>query len=95
MALVLHGRSDFSIGQSLLSPEEIAKSAAALGYKAAALCDTTTISGAIEFTKACEAVGIQPLVGARIRIVDDPLLKERQSEYFYDLLIKNEEGYRK
>lgn len=70
MTLLADTKSHFSLGESLLSPEELAQSAATAGYAAAALCDTMTIAAMPDFTRACEAAGIKPLIAVRVRVVD-------------------------
>jgi len=68
---VLFAKSHFSIGESLLEVEEIVDEAKRLGYAAACLCDTMTVSGMIDFSKRAQKAGIQPIIGVRLRIVDD------------------------
>lgn len=68
--------SDFSIGKSLLSPKEIANQAEINGYKCATMADLMTISGAPEFTKACDEKGVKPIVGVTINVFEDPKYKQ-------------------
>jgi DNA-directed DNA polymerase III PolC len=62
----LHVSSWFSFGRGTSSPEVLALAAAERGYRALALTDTNGVYGAVEFQKACEAVGIRPILGARL-----------------------------
>lgn len=101
---VAHARSFYSIGESLLSPKDIASDAAALGYSAASIADTMSISGLMDFTKQCKEKSIKPIVGARVRIVEDPTYrvpkknsgekKKDNPEWFLDLYIANEAGFK-
>jgi len=93
--------SDFSIGHSLLSPTEIPALAKERGYKSVALVDLMSISSMIPFTKACLKNDIKPIIGCKIRIVDDPLDKtpkkqrtKPNEEFFVKVYAKNEEGIR-
>lgn len=67
----LNGRSHFSIGESLATPEDLVKAAQAAGLPGVLLCDTMTISGMPEFFTAARKAGIKPMLGVRLRIVDD------------------------
>jgi DNA polymerase III alpha subunit len=62
----LHVASWFSFGRGTSSPEVLALAAAERGYRALAITDTNGVYGAVEFQKACEAVGIRPILGARL-----------------------------
>ena len=88
-------RSHFSIGESLLTPTEIVEQASEQGATTIALTDTMRISGMVEFTKACRAKGIKPIIGARLRVVNS-LAKEKTKDqpYFLRYLAKTEKGYR-
>jgi len=68
----LGARTHFSLGESLLAPKDVVKEAKKRGYTAAALADTMTVSSMIDFSNACKKEGIKPIVGVRLRIVDDP-----------------------
>lgn len=94
MKLLTDTKSHFSIGESMLTPEEIAEYAKEAGYEAAALCDTMTISGMPDFTKACDKQGIKPIVGVRLRIV--PTLEKLDKVYtvYPKLYILTQEGFK-
>lgn len=87
-------KSHFSIGESLLEVDEIPQLAADAGYDAAALCDTMTISGMPDFTRKCRDLGIKPIIGVRLRIVDTLDKVEKQKASFIKLFILSEEGFR-
>lgn len=75
---VLFGQSDFSIGESLIKAKKLPEIATEHGYPAVALCDTMTVSGLIQFTQACKKAEVKPIIGVRLRIVDDPTLREKK-----------------
>lgn len=93
MKLLSDTKSHFSIGESLLTPEEIAEQAKAAGYDAAALCDTMTISGMPDFTKACDKHGIKPIVGVRLRIAPSLDKEDKAFNVFPKLFILTQKGF--
>lgn len=92
--LMADAKSHFSIGESMLSPEEIAETAANAGYTAAALCDTMTISGMPDFTKACDKHGVKPIIGVRLRVVETLDKVDKQFTVYPKLYILTDEGFR-
>ncbi|HET9066619.1 MAG TPA: DNA polymerase III subunit alpha [Gemmatimonadales bacterium] len=62
----LHVHTWFSFGLGASSPEALASAAAQRGYRALAMTDTNGVYGAIEFQRACERVGIRPILGAHL-----------------------------
>lgn len=100
----LAGRTHFSVGESLLTPAELVEKAAEAGYKAVALTDTMSVSGAPEFIAACRKRGVKPILGCRLRVVGDidyrpPAKKALElpkpnPEWFPKVFVLNEEGYR-
>ncbi len=91
--LLADTKSHFSIGESMLTPEDIAERAKAAGYDAAALCDTMTISGMPDFTKACDKVGIKPVIGVRLRVVPTLAKEDKQYTVFPKLYILTQTGF--
>ena len=55
-------RSYFSIKEGAFSPEQLAERAAHLGMPAVAMTDRDGLYGAARFTRACERVGVQPIL---------------------------------
>lgn len=68
-------RSDFSIGESLLSVDKIPEQAKEAGWDAVALVDTMSVHGMVAFTNKCKKVGIRPIIGCTLRVYDDPTFK--------------------
>jgi len=62
----LINRSAYTFASGTLTPEALAEACAGLGHAAAGLCDRDGLYGAVRFTKAARAAGIQPLLGAEI-----------------------------
>ena len=82
----LHVHSHWSLLAGAWAPAEIARAAADAGAPAVALTDTDGLYGAVEFAKACEAEGVQPIVGAA--------LTEPGRAWRAVFLAKDEGGYR-
>lgn len=93
-------RSHFSLGASLLTPEEIVEIVKESGGTALALCDDMRLTGLVEFTKAAKKAEIQPIIGARLFIVDeliktrDKTAKRSNKSYYLRVMVRNEAGYR-
>lgn len=99
MHSVLAARTDFSLGESILSPEKLVDEAKAVGAKAVAITDTMTVTGMIDFTNRAKKADIKPVIGVRLRFTDDPTWRpvkgEKQktpSVYFMTAYILSEEG---
>ena len=53
----------YSLLKGFSKPAELAKKCKQNGYKACAVTDYKSISGAVSFYKACKAEGINPIIG--------------------------------
>lgn len=62
----LHNHSQYSILDSTISVSLLAERAAKDSIPAIALTDTGNLYGAVDFYKACKAVGVKPLLGCEI-----------------------------
>jgi DNA-directed DNA polymerase III PolC len=62
----LHLHSHFSFGLGVSSPEVLARVAVSRGYRTLACTDTNGVYGAVEFQRACQAVGVRPILGAHL-----------------------------
>jgi len=62
----LHVHSHFSFGLGVSSPDVLAQTAAKRGFRALACTDTNGVYGAVEFQRACETVGVRPILGAHL-----------------------------
>jgi error-prone DNA polymerase len=99
-------KSAFSFLSAASAPEELAEAAAELRMEALALVDQDGLYGAPRFFRACQEVGIRPLVGADLALHDDgSVLPSRGQELVsltsfgnkllrISLLVKDRVGYR-
>lgn len=71
MYSILAARTDFSIGESILQTEHLVEVAKATGEKAVAVTDTMTVTSMIDFTNRCKKAEIKPVIGVRLRLVND------------------------
>jgi error-prone DNA polymerase len=62
----LHLHTHFSFGIGVSSPEVLAAAAAERGHRALACTDTNGVYGVLEFQRACDAVGVRPILGAHL-----------------------------
>lgn len=69
-------RSDFSLGQSLLQVDHIIEQAKKHGYESVALVDDMSIHNMVDFSNRCKKAGIKPIIGCRLRVVDDPTYRK-------------------
>ena len=65
----LHCHSALSLLDGASLPEALAQRAAGLGYAALALTDHDELGGIVRFGTACEAVGINGILGAEITVL--------------------------
>lgn len=82
MHTILAARSDFSVGESILTTDLLVKAAVDAGQKAVALTDTMSVTGMIEFTNAAKKAGIKPIIGTRLLISDDPTFRPEKGQKF-------------
>ena len=76
-----------------MEPKTIAERAAALGFPAVALTDRNGLYGAMPFSEACFAKGVQPIVGAMLGVARP---REVGGSAIFDwlaLLAQNDQGY--
>jgi error-prone DNA polymerase len=66
----LHCHSAYSFLDGSSAPEELAQKAAELGHPALALTDHDGVWGAMEFAEACKALGVRPIVGAEMTVIN-------------------------
>jgi len=80
----LHAHSAYSFLDGASLPEELASSAAELGYVALALTDHDGVYGSLEFAYAAKALGVRPITGAEVALTDGSHVT---------LLVENARGY--
>lgn len=81
--------SHYSLLLSTLKPDVIAETAKKKGYPAVCLTDFVTISGAIEFHKACKKQEIKPILGCEILVTENHITRPAT----LTLLCKNKAGW--
>ena len=81
----LHCHSNYSFHEGASSLEEILIRAKELAYGALALTDHDNLSGAMEFARLANSLGIQPITGAEVTLSDGSHLT---------LLARDRTGYR-
>ena len=64
----LHCHSAYSFGDGASTPDELASSAAEMGYAALAITDHDNLCGAMEASHACRGVGIKPIAGCELTL---------------------------
>src|SRR4051812_18012004 len=66
----LHAHSSYSFLDGASLPEELAISAAELGYPALAVTDHDGVYGSLEFAHAAKHFGVRPITGAELTLAD-------------------------
>lgn len=102
MHTMLASRSDFSLGESILSAKSLIAQAQAAGQTAVAMTDTMSVTGLVDFSTKAKDAGIKPIIGARLRISENALwrpnkdLKEKKKDmpkaYFLTYYVRSEAG---
>lgn len=83
----LNVRSGYSLMKSTIKINSLVKAAKKSGFKAVALTDEDTMSGAVKFYEECKRTGIKPIIGLKTTVMD-------RSQPFPMLLIaKTMKGY--
>ncbi len=62
----LHAHSAYSLSEGAIKVEKLPALALAADMPAVALTDTANLFGALEFAQACQAKGIQPIMGCQL-----------------------------
>ena len=99
MAFVhLHVHTEYSLLDGACRISQVAQRAKELGQTALAITDHGVMYGAVAFYKACQAAGIQPIIGCEVYVAPRSLHdKEHGVDNNYShliLLCENETGYR-
>lgn len=90
----LHVHTEYSLLDGYGSPERYVAKAKTMGMEHLACTDHGSIDGLIKFQKACEQVGIHPILGAEVYIVPNAGEKGKgETRGHMTLLVKNEEGF--
>jgi DNA polymerase-4 len=84
----LRVHSHYSFLDSTLSPTAIVELAKRHGLSSVALTDTGNLHGAVEFVEAAKKAGVKPILGAEVRVGDQPLLLYVESACGYHNLCR-------
>ena len=76
-----------------MEPKTIAERAAKLGFPAVALADRNGLYGAMPFSDACIAKGVQPIIGAMLGMARPADIGGEAAIDWLALLAKDEQGY--
>jgi len=96
----LHNHSYYSLLDGLSSPKALAEQALSMGQKSLALTDHGTCAGLYNFQKACQKVGIKPILGMETYMTPDMSINTKEQDakdsqtWHLVLLAKNKQGYK-
>ena len=97
MTTIFNARTHFSIGESLMKPEELVAQASEKGANAVVLSDTMTVCGLPQFMQEAKKKEITPIIGARLRIVEvlykDRAGKKKYRPYYLRAIALTQKGY--
>jgi DNA polymerase-3 subunit alpha len=79
--------------EGAMEPKTIAARAATLGFPAVALTDRNGLYGAMPFSDACMAKGVQPIIGAMLGVARPPEIGGEAAIEWLVLLAKDDQGY--
>ena len=88
----LHLHTCYSFLDGVSRPEELATTAARLGYGALAVTDHDGLYGAMEFAQACAAAGVRPITGMELTLRHG-LLDHLSGPVHLTLLAESSRGY--
>ncbi len=88
--------TQYSMLQSLVSPENAVIEAKKHGYDELILCDKNTMSGMVEFYKACKKHNVKPILGTNIKVCEMDSRDKGEYNKMYDLYLvaKNKVGFK-
>jgi DNA polymerase III alpha subunit len=81
-------RSEYSFRKAFGPIQKVIETA---GQKAVGVCDTGTW-GHVTFSKQCKSLGVKPLFGAEISVVEDASDKSKQADNKMGFIAKNNAG---
>jgi DNA polymerase III alpha subunit len=92
-------RTDLSLGESIISIDDLEAAATKAGAEVIGVCDTMSITSLIDGTKKAAKLNKQFLIGVRIRVIDQAVDAEGNKvkecdEHFIKLFPVNDEGIR-
>ncbi|HEX6661783.1 MAG TPA: DNA polymerase III subunit alpha [Sphingomicrobium sp.] len=85
--------SSFTMLEGAMEPKTVASRAAMLGFPAVALTDRNGLYGAMPFSDACTAKGVQPIIGATLAVARPSEIRGEPRIDWLVLLAKDDQGY--
>jgi len=85
--------SSFTMLEGAMEPKTIAERSAKLGFPAVALTDRNGLYGAMPFSDACFAKGVQPIIGAMVSVARPEEIGGVGGLDWLVLLAKDDQGY--
>src|ERR1043166_4405728 len=79
--------------EGAMEPKTVVERAAKLGFPAVALTDRNGLYGAMQFSDACIAKGVQPIIGAMLAVARPPEIGGEARIDWLALLAKDDQGY--
>jgi DNA polymerase-3 subunit alpha len=93
----LHNHTHYSLLDGLQKVPQLVDRVESIGQASVAITDHGTLSGSIEFYKACKSKGIRPIIGLETYVAPrkhtDKNSAEDRNPYHLTLLAKNNQGY--
>ena len=86
----LRTQSSYSLAESTIKIEKLVNLAKKNNMPAIALTDNNNMFGALEFSIECQKIGIQPIIGTTINLLDVSYNREFAQMTF---LVMSEAGY--
>ena len=85
--------SSYTMLEGAMEPKTIAERTAKLGFPAVALADRNGLYGAMAFSDACSAKGVQPIIGAMLAVSRPAEIGGEAAIDWLALLAKDDHGY--
>lgn len=86
-------RTEYNFKRAFGAIEKVASRCKELGCTSAGIADVGTW-GHVAWEKACKSVGIKPIFGTEIPVVDDSKLREKQPPNYMAFIARNNDGLR-
>ena len=98
MAFVhLHNHTQYSVLDGACRTDKVGELAKSMGMTAVAMTDHGNLYGTVDFIKNCGKIGIKPIIGSEVYIVENDFNHPNTREdfrYHLVLLVKNKIGYK-
>lgn len=83
-------RTHFSVGESILQPDDLLKQAKEVGYTHVAIADTMSVSAVIDLAKSSKKAGVEVITGCTLRVRH----WDHENKYFFPkVYVKEAQGF--